>query len=111
MWIFTDSGFISAVRKKDRPDVITVRSRDHESLEALTSVTGDEITQSRHGDYPYRAFVHPDAFTQWVTGASQSIHYDNFKSRVSHTRGYHYTHALHDVWAAMLNTEDDNARQ
>lgn len=110
MWIFTDSGFVSAVRKTDRPEVVTVRSRDRESLEAITAVTGDEIARSPHGDYPYRAFVDPAAFTQWVADQASDISYDNFKSRVHSTRGYQYTHALHDVWAAMLDTEDEQAR-
>jgi len=110
MWIFTDSGFVSAVRKTDRPDVITVRARDRESLEALTEVTGDEIKRSPHGDYPYRAFVKPEAFTKWVADQASDISYNNFKSQVARTRGYDYTHALHDVWSAMLHTEDDEAR-
>ncbi len=110
MWIFTDTGFVSAVRKNDRPEVITVRARDRESLEALTATTGDEIAHSPHGDYPYRAFVKPEAFTKWVAEMSADIRYDNFKSQVAHTRGYHYTHALHDVWVAMLQTEDELAR-
>lgn len=110
MWIFTDTGFVSAVRKYDRPDVITVRARDRESLEALTASTGDEIAHSPQGDYPYRAFVKPEAFTKWVAEMSADISYDNFKSQVAHTRGYHYTHALHDVWVAMLQTEDELAR-
>jgi hypothetical protein len=33
MWVFTSTGFVSAVRKADRPNVITVRSRDRKSLE------------------------------------------------------------------------------
>ena len=32
MWIFTKNGFVSAVRKKEYPDFITVRARDRESL-------------------------------------------------------------------------------
>ena len=110
MWIFTDTGFISAVRKTERPDVLTVRSRDRESLEALTSVTGDEIVSSPQGDYPYRAFVDPSSFSQWVADTALNVDYNNFKSQVATTRGYSYTHALHEVWAAMLATEDRDAR-
>ncbi len=110
MWIFTDKGFISAVRKNDRPDDVTVRSRDRESLVAVTGDTHDAIHQSPHGDYPYRAFVAPEALSQWVSEAVLGINYSNFKSQVSSTRGYSYSHALHDVWAAMLATEDRDAR-
>jgi hypothetical protein len=111
MWIFTETGFVSAVRKHDHPDLITVRARDEESLEAVCSATGADIVKSPHGDYPYRAFVAPEAFVRWVADMASDISYDNFKSHVAHTRGYDYTNALHDVWAAMLKTEDEGARQ
>lgn len=110
MWIFTETGFVSAVRKTERPEVVTVRARDRQSLEALSSVTGDDIVSSPHGDYPYRAFVAPEAFASWVTDSARGIDYDNFKSRVARSRGYSYTHSLHDVWAAMCDTEDEEAR-
>jgi hypothetical protein len=34
------------------------------------------------------------------------IEYSNFKSRVGKTRGYEYVDALHEVWAAMLQTSE-----
>ncbi len=40
MWVFTSTGFISAVRKYDRPNVITVRSRDRRSLERTVITFG-----------------------------------------------------------------------
>ena len=106
MWVFSGTGFVSAVRKADRPDVITVRSRDRKSLEPLAQVAGVEIWISPYGDYPYRAFVEPKVFAEWVETQAMNIDYDNFKNQVAKTRGYDYTHALHDVWVAMLATED-----
>ena len=106
MWVFTSTGFVSAVRKADRPDVITVRSRDRKSLEPLATKAKVEIKVSPYGDYPYRAFVEPAAFTEWVAEQANEMDYDNFKNKVAKTRGYDYTHALHDVWVAMLATED-----
>jgi hypothetical protein len=106
MWVFTSTGFVSAVRKADRPDVITVRSRDRKSLEPLAQTAGVEIRVSPYGDYPYRAFIEPEVFSNWVAQQASDIEYDNFKNRVAKTRGYDYTHALHDVWVAMLATED-----
>lgn len=32
MWLFTETGFISVVRKADRANALTDRSRDRESL-------------------------------------------------------------------------------
>ncbi|MCF8523179.1 MAG: hypothetical protein K9G08_05390 [Pontimonas sp.] len=110
MWIFSETGFISAVRKHDRPDVITVRSRDRESLEPLASTAGVEIAQSPYGDYPYRAFIKPEVFTAWVSEVAKTLDYDNFKSHVAHTRGYDYAHHLSNVWSVMLDTEDHDAR-
>lgn len=106
MWLFTETGFVSAVRKTDRPDVYTVRSRDRRSLEPLAALARVEVVVSPLGDYPYRVFVEPAVFTEWVANQASQIEYHNFKGRVSLTRGLDYTDALHDVWVAMLKTED-----
>jgi hypothetical protein len=45
-------------------------------------------------------------FTEWVAGQASSIEYDNFKSRVTNTRGYDFVDALHNVWAAMLKVAE-----
>jgi hypothetical protein len=102
MWIFTETGFISAVRKNDRPDVYTVRARDRLSLEPLASFAGVEIVETPYGDYPLRSFVQPAVFTEWLAGQASNIEYDNFKSRVTKTRGYDFVDALNNVWSAML---------
>ncbi len=111
MWIFTSTGFVSAVRKYDRPDVITVRSRDRRSLEPLAQTAGVEIAVSPFGDYPYRAFIEPEVFTKWVAAQADAIDYDNFKNRVGQTRGYEFTDALHNVWVAMLGVEDSSREE
>ena len=107
MWVFTETGFVSAVRKSDRPDLYTVRSRDRQSLEPLAAMAKVEIVASPLGDYPYRAFVEPAVFTEWLADQASQIEYSNYKSRVSQTRGLDYTDALHDVWVAMLKTSDN----
>jgi predicted lipoprotein len=111
VWVFSGTGFVSAVRKTDRPDVITVRSRDRKSLEPLATKANVEIKVSPYGDYPYRAFVEPAVFTEWLAEQASQIDYDNFKNQVSLTRGHNYTKALHDVWVAMLKTEDATREQ
>jgi hypothetical protein len=111
MWIFTETGFLSAVAKGDTPGMVTVRARDKKSLEPLAHTCGVEIVNSPHADYPYRVFVPSEDFATWVSTTSGEISYNNFKSRVSKTRGYGFAHALHDVWAAMLQVEDAEARR
>lgn len=110
MWIFTKNGFVSAVRKNEYPDFITVRARDRESLTGLAEFADAEIAKSPDGDYPYRTFVKPEVFADWVSEESFDIDYHNFKSKVSQVRGYEFVQALHDVWAAMLQVEDPDAR-
>lgn len=110
MWIFTDTGFISAVRKPEYPGVVTVRSRDRESLEALAARAQVEIKRSPHGDYPYRVFVGDGPFIEWFLDRGNDLNYSNFKNRVAQTRGKKFASALNQVWAAMLSVEDDEAR-
>ena len=111
MWVFTETGFVSAVRKTDRPDVITVRSRDRKSLEPLATKAEVDIKVSPFGDYPYRVFVEPAVFTSWVADQASNINYDNFKNRVAKTRGYGFVDALHNVWVAMLGAEDSSREE
>lgn len=110
MWVFTDSGFVSAVRKADNPKVLTVRSRDKKSLEPLASQTGSQIAQSPDADYPYRVFVEQEAFAQWAFEQAMNVEYSNFKNRVAKSRGYEFASALGNVWVAMLAVEDEQAR-
>ena len=111
MWIFTDTGFISIVRKPEHPGVLTVRARDRQSLEALAAKAGVEVKRSPEGDYPYRVFVTDGPFLEWFLDRGGELKYSNFKSRVHKTRGYDYAHALGRVWSAMLDVEDTDARE
>lgn len=110
MWIFTETGFVSAVRKADNAKVLTVRSRDRKSLEPLANQTGAQIACSPDADYPYRVFVEQEAFAQWAFEQAMNVEYNNFKNRVAKSRGYDFASALSNVWVAMLAVEDDQAR-
>ncbi|NBW73255.1 MAG: hypothetical protein EBR26_02450 [Microbacteriaceae bacterium] len=110
MWIFTETGFISAVRKPEYPDAITVRARDRQSLEALAKKANVEIKKSPNGDYPYRVFVGDAPFIEWFLDRGGELKYDNFKNRVYQTRGPEFAKALGNVWSAMLAVEDAEAR-
>ena len=107
MWIFTPGGFVSAVVRPENPSELAIRARDRESLEELAEEAGVEIIKTPHGDYPMRIFVTHEFFADWVARKVFEIDYGNFKSRAHRERPDKYSAALHDVWSAMLATENE----
>ena len=110
MWIFTETGFISAVRTSKGSTDLKVRSRDRLSLEPLSQMAGVEIIKSPNVDYPYRVFITPKQLQEFLASTVDALEYDNFKSQVYVTRGYEFAHALGDVWSTMHDVEDLEAR-
>jgi hypothetical protein len=106
MWIFTDTGFISAVRKPWAKDKMTVRARDKQSLSELSRVSGEEIVTTLDSDYPHRVVVEDKVFKSWLVESIDTMDYDNFKNRVYETRGKYFARLLGEVWAVMLGAED-----
>lgn len=111
MWVFTQDGFVSAVRHNSQPDHLMVRARDEKSLHQLRGMTNQPIVKTPTGDYPYRVTVTEDYFKLWLMEHVADLQYTNFKSQVAVTRGKKYAHPLSDVWATMHEVEDDNARK
>ena len=109
MWIFTTSGFISAVSNSD--GTIKVRARDRASLKSLASTFNVEIEHTPVADYPYRVVVGHDQFAEWVDFQARAIDYNNFKSAVALTRGKGFASALSEVWSTMHDVEDSDARE
>lgn len=110
MWVFTDTGFVSAVHNT-RSGKIAVRARDRESLNYFVDKYGSEVLTFEPADYPYRVLLTPDQFAAWLVQSAKSIDYTNFKNRVAESRGKHYAEALNEVWGAMLEVEDAEARE
>lgn len=106
MWIFTDTGFVSAVRKPWAKDKMTVRARDKQSLAELSKVSGEAITTSKDSDYPHRVVVDDLVFKSWLLATIDVMDYDNFKNRVYETRGKKFASLLSKVWSVMLGAED-----
>ena len=107
MWLFTNTGFVSAVSNgKD----LMVRARDRQSLEPIAESAKVEIIQTPHNDYPYRVIVSHEFFATWVAHMAMNITYKNFKSEVTATRGYEFAHPLMQVWSVMHEIEDLSAR-
>jgi hypothetical protein len=115
MWLFTQDGFISAVAHRDKIGVILVRARDRQSLDSLIDYCGspdlpNEIHHTPRADYPYRLEIDRSQFARWLVDQTYEIDYDNFKSRVHHTRGDDFELPLHQVWSIMHSVEDIDAR-
>jgi hypothetical protein len=107
MWLFTNTGFVSAVSNgKD----LMVRARDKESLMPIAESAKTEIISSPQNDYPYRVIVTHDFFAKWVAHMASDITYKNFKSEVAATRGHEFAHPLMKVWSGMHEVEDTSAR-
>ena len=107
MWVFTTSGFVSAVYKDA---AVQVRARDRKSLEAISKDTSAAIIATPLADYPYRIAITNEQFVNWVAKQAQSIDYKNFKSEVADSRGYSFASTLNKVWSAMHDVEDKKAR-
>ena len=107
MWMFTTTGFISAVYKDG---ALQVRARDRKSLEPLAKQTGAEIIATPLADYPYRIAITNEQFSNWLSQQAQAIDYKNFKSEIADTRGYGFAKPLNKVWSVMHEVEDSKAR-
>ena len=107
MWLFTNTGFVSAVSNGQD---LMVRSRDRESLEPLAESAQTEILSTPKNDYPYRVIVTHEIFSKWTAHMAVGITYKNFKSEVAATRGYEFAHPLMKVLSSMHEVEDAGAR-
>lgn len=101
MWVFTEHGFVSAVVDLKDQDLMIVRARDSKSLDSLSEMADTRILTTPERDYPFRVFVSRMDFTAWMVECVSEMTYNNYKSRMSVTRGREYTNALHDVWEVM----------
>ena len=107
MWVFTTSGFVSAVYKDG---ALQVRARDRKSLEALSKETAAAIIATPLADYPYRIAITNEQFSKWLSQQVMSVDYKNFKSEIADTRGYGFAKPLNKVWSVMHEVEDSKAR-
>jgi len=111
VWVFTDSGFISAVRPRGDHNNVLIRARDAESLEVLAQMADQVIQHSPERDYPYRITASNDVFAKFLTDNVDFMDYTNFKNQVLATRGKDYAKALGSVWSTMHDVEDYEARR
>ena len=110
MWVFTESGFVSAVRHHSEAGKLVIRARDHQSLEGLANAIGLDIEPTPGSDYPYRTVTDDNAFATWLSKQVMRIDYTNYKDRMEVARGNDFAGALLGVWSTMRQVEDDEAR-
>ena len=107
MWLFTNTGFVSAVSNGKN---LMVRARYRECLVPISESAQEAIIATPQNDYPYRVTVSHEFFSKWVAHMASGITYKNFKSEVATTRGYKFAHPLMKVWSVMHEAEDSMAR-
>ena len=110
MWVFTESGFVSAIRHHSEAGKLVVRARDYKSLEGLANAIGLDIEPSPGRDYPYRVFIDDSTFATWLSKQIMKINYTNYKSHMEEIRDHDFSSALHSVWSALRQVEDGEAR-
>ena len=110
MWIFTETGFVSAVQHRINAEYLMVRARDRQSLEALATMISVEIKSTPDADYPYRLVASKEDVKSWMNDSIDFLGYNNFKNQVAVTRGKEYAYALGSVWSTMHEVEDEEAR-
>lgn len=111
MWIYTPTGFISAVAKRSNSTILTVRARDRQSLSELVELTGVPATVGEGTDYPYRVVVSRETFKFWLDRQVDELDYSNFKDEAHRVRGYEYASVLGRVWTDNLALEDQESAE
>ena len=106
MWVFTETGFVSAVVDYQDSSKLVVRSRDKKSLRPFVEATNAEIIELKNRDYEYRVIIKKTDFVKCLVDAAMTIDYNNFKNRIWDTRGDVFHDALSKVWGNMLDVSD-----
>ena len=83
MWLCTQLGFFSIVRKEPNTFHIRARSRDDLDQLALAADTGTPIASYPGSDYPWRIICPVADLPQFISALTASIDYGNFKSAIA----------------------------
>lgn len=112
MWIFTDIGFFSIVRKPDDEDegMVTIRARVRSDLERLKEFylpSLGVIVEGAGTDYRYRARASQNDFAEALRRIGENVGYGNFKNEIAAKQGQHRAHVYGKVWTDLLELEDE----
>jgi hypothetical protein len=103
VWIVFNDAFLSAVRHRTDPNILTVRARRRQDLERyFPGHPIDEGTPTN--DYPFRVFVQKAAFAAIVGRYIGFLGYGNFKDSIAKSDHELKKFAI-DVWTAGLKLE------
>jgi hypothetical protein len=100
MWLFTNQGFISIVQHRDDPELMIVRARRAEHLQAL--LPDAEVLRLDRADYRYRVFVSRLDLETHMLDWIQAVDYDNFKDSIP---DHEYHDAAMGVWNVMYRLQ------
>lgn len=107
MWLFTKSGFYSAVQHYDNPDIIHVRARFKGDLERLWNryLEGEpKVIHTPRNDYPYRMDITRTNWAIILREEAEKIDYENFKD-AAHD-GTSRDAAYMGCWSALRRSQD-----
>lgn len=111
MWLFTETGFLSAVRKGHGDQNLVVRARNIDALKGLSEFAQTAVVRTPKADYPFRLHLTPATWGEYVKTVALAVNYRNFKSHVKETLGLDHADVLGLIWKTMLAVQDENARQ
>jgi hypothetical protein len=109
MWLLTNFGFFSTVRKPGEHQ-LTVRSRSVGDLDRLRDQYLPSLGPTVEGagtDYPYRALASPEDLASAMGEIVRDLDYSNFKSEVSRRMGPGRSHIYGRVWSALRAVEEE----
>lgn len=114
MWLITNFGFFSIVRKPEdvAPQTLTVRARVQADLELLRTrylPNLGPIAADAGTDYKYRAKAPKADVAMALRHAAEDIDYSNFKDSVSQSQGPKRAHLYHRLWDILYELQEDEA--
>jgi hypothetical protein len=110
MWLCTQLGFYSIVRKE--PDTFHIRARCRQDLDRLVQAAGvgTPIASYVGSDYPWRVICPAADLPKFMSTLSSSIAYGNFKSAIAASPAQRSkVSAYHDIHHRMVEWQQENS--
>lgn len=107
MWIMTTVGFFSVIENTNK-DYLTVRARVRKDLDDLRDHYMPELHvthETPEKDYPFRAYIRREFFSDGIAKAAKDINYSNFKNAVKRWQGKQRESVYSKVWGILLELE------